>query len=175
MNKFYLLLTLIFFSGFNYAQDNTALKEMALRDAKFASEATLNKDYKNVLKHTHPNVLELMGGKEKAFELVKSTFESINAQGIAFEKAEVIGVSDVVFEQNEYRCLVKGFNQMKTPGMRIKSTSYLLGFYNAEEKIWYFIEADKMNSKAVSEALFPGFETSLIIPDDTMESEEIDE
>ena len=175
MNKTYLLIVLFLCSSLGFAQDKATLKEMALKDVKTTSEATLGKDYKTVLKHTHPNVIELMGGNEKALELVEATFKSINEQGIVFEKAEIISVSDVIFEQDEYRCLVEGFNQMKMPGMRIKSTSYLLGFYDAEDKIWFFIEADKMNNKALAEKLFPGFETSFEIPKDTMESEEIDD
>lgn len=172
MHKTYIFLTLLLFcTSIGFSQT----KEDALRDAKITSKATLEMDFKTVLKHTHPNVIELMGGNEKALNLVETTFKSLNEQGIVFEKADIISISDVVFEQDEYRCLVKGFNQMKMPGMRIKSKSHLLGFYNTEEKIWYFIEADKMNNKAVADSLFPGFETNIEIPMDTMESEEIED
>ncbi|MDO6595842.1 hypothetical protein Q4512_02885 [Oceanihabitans sp. 2_MG-2023] len=174
-NKLQLLFLLFFSCSLSFAQDKTALKEEALRDAKITSEATLKMDFKTVLKHTHPSVIKLMGGEEQALNLVETTFESINAQGIVFEKADVISVSDVVFEQDEYRCLVEGYNQMKMPGMRIKSKSHLLGFYNAQEKFWYFIEAEKMNNQTVAETLFPGFETNMEIPNDTMESEEIED
>ena len=150
-------------------------KEDALRDAKIASNATLSMDFKTLLNYTHPNVLNIMGGEEKGLELLKSTFNSMTDQGFVFEKADVISVSDIVFEQDEYRCYVEGFNQMKMPGMRIKSKSYLLGFFDSDKKIWYFIEADKVKNKALMDQIFPGFKTQMDIPEDTMETEEIKE
>lgn len=62
---------------------------------------------------------------------------------------------------------------MKMPGMRIKSKSYLLGFYDENNKIWYFIEASKIKDKILMDKIFPEFQTSLNIPEDTMETETI--
>jgi len=170
MNKIYII-ALLFFLNSNLSISQN--KKDALRDAKIASESTLKMDFEKLLNYTHPNVVKLMGGKEKGLELLKSTFKTMGEQGFVFEKAEVISVSDIVFEQGEYRCIVEGLNQMKTPQMRIKSKSYLLGFFDDSKKIWYFIEADKIKNKAIADQIFPGFDTKLVIPDDTMETEEI--
>ncbi len=162
-------------SGISIAQNKEILKELALRNAKTTSEATISEDYKTVLKHTHPYLINLMGGNENASEIIKASFKELRSKGIVYEKAEILSVSDVVFEQDEYRCLVKGYNQMKLPNLRVKATSYLMGFYNAKDSIWYFIEADKMNNKELADTLFPGFKTKLEIPKDVVETEEIKE
>jgi len=146
-------------------------KEDALRDAKIASTSTLKGDFDTLIKHTHPNVIEVMGGKNKALEAIESTFSSMAEEGLGFEKADVLGVSEIVREQGEYRCYIEGYNQMKMPGMRIKSKSYLLGFYNEDNKIWCFIEASKIKDKTLMNRIFPNFQTKLKIPEDSMETE----
>ena len=148
-------------------------KEDAIRDAKITSEATLKEDYKTVIKHTYPAVVNLMGGEENAINFINMTFEGMKSQGFSFEKADVVSVSDVVFEQDQYRCYVENFNVMKMSNMRINSKSFLLGLYNNEGKFWYFLEAKQLKSNELMDAVLPNFETSLVIPDDEMTTEPI--
>ena len=150
-------------------------KEDALTDAKITSEATLKEDYKTVFKYTLPSVIKLMGGEEAGLKILEDTFSQMKTQGFVFEKAEVIAVSDIVFEQDQHRCVVEGFNQMVMSNMRIKSKSYLLGIYNEDAKHWYFIEAKQIKNKALLDMILPNFETSLTIPEDDMTSEPITE
>lgn len=164
---------LISVGSISFAQNKETLKASALRDAKITSEATLNLDFETVFKHTYPSIIDVMGGKEKALELLKTAFDTMKSQGLVFEKAEVKQVSDIVFEDEQYRCYVEGFNQMKMRNLRIKSKSYLLGIYNADEDIWYFLEAEKLKNEALINMILPNFKTSLNIPDDEMTTEEI--
>jgi len=167
MNKFIIILMLLSIGNGVYAQNKTD----ALRDAKITSEATLKMDFKTVLKHTHPNIVKLMGGEEKAITFLKSTFDSMTSQGFVFEKADVVSVSDIVQEQGEYRCIIEGYNQMTMSGMRIKSKSYLLGFYDDVKKIWYYLEAKQLKNEAMLSQVLPSFETTLNIPDDETTTE----
>jgi hypothetical protein len=150
-------------------------KEDATRDAKTTSEATLKEDYKTVIKHTYPSVVNLMGGEENAINFINKTFETMKSQGLTFEKADVVNVSDVVFEQDQYRCYVENFYVMKMNNMRINSKSFLLGLYNNEDKFWYFLEAKQLKSNALMDAVLPNFETSLVIPDNEMTTEPIED
>ncbi len=171
--SFKILMLLLLCSNIFFSQTNEELKEWALRDAKITSEATLKMDFETVFKHTYPSILTIMGGKEKAMNLVKATFTSMKEQGFVFEKADILSVSDVVFENNEYRCYIEGYNQMKMNGMRIKSESYLLGIYSNDKKIWYFLEAKKLKDKALLDKVLPNFKTNLKIPDDVMTTEQL--
>jgi hypothetical protein len=165
------IMLLLVCSSISFSQNFTELKEYALRDAKITSQATLKMDFETVLKYTHPGVISLMGGHDKGLEMVKSIFDGMLSQGFVFEKADVLNASDVVFEQNEYRCSIEGFNQFKMSGMRIKSKSYLLGIYNETNKFWYFIEAKQLKNKTMLDMVLPNFKTSLIIPDDDIVTE----
>jgi len=148
-------------------------KDDALRDAKITSKATLEMEFETVLKHSLPAVVDMMGGKDAALNILTSTFDGMKTQGFVFEKADIISVSDIVEEQGQYRCFIEGFNQMKMSGQRIKNKSYLLGIYNDSGNYWWFIEAKQLKNKAMVDQILPDFKTSLEIPEDDMQMEPI--
>ncbi len=150
-------------------------KADALKDAKITSTATLEMDYKTVLKHTLPSVLDMMGGKDAALKVIEATFEGMKAQGFVFEKADIIGVSEIVKEQGQFRCVVEGYNQMVMSNQRISSKSYLLGIYNETDNYWWFIEAKQLQNDALTQQILPDFKTSLEIPEDDLKMEPIDD
>lgn len=117
----------------------------------------------------------MMGGKDAAIKVLKSTFEGMKTQGFKFEKADILGVSEVVEEQGQYRCVVESYNQMTMSGQRISSKSYLLGIYNEEGKFWWFIEAKQLKNDALVDKVLPDFETKLDIPEDDMKVEQIED
>ncbi len=170
MNKTFItvLLFLLVSSPF-YSQT----KKDALKDAKIVAKATLELDINTVLEHTFPSILDIMGGKEKAKNLLKTTFDGMIQQGFVFEKAEVVSVSDIVEEQGEHRCYVENFNQMKIGDTRIKSKSFLLGVYDKKNKKWLFLEAKEMKNKVLFEQILPGFKTNLKIPENEIKTEKI--
>lgn len=157
-------LIIVLFSISSFSQSKKELKESAIRDAKITAKATLNSDFETVLKHTYPSILKLMGGKKQAISFIKTTFDDMKKQGFVFEKANFISISDIIEEQNQIRCFIENENVMKMPTMRIHSKSFLLGIYNKEQKIWYFLEADKLKNKAIADQVLPNFKTSLNIP-----------
>lgn len=162
-------------SGISFAQKKSELKAQALKDAKITSQATLKFDFETVLKHTYPGVVALMGGQEKATNLLESTFNSMAQEGFVFEKAEIISVSDIVYEQGEYRCYIESYNQMIMNNLRIKSRAYLLGVYDSDLKYWYFIEAKQVKNNTLMDQVFPNFKTGLVIPDNEMTQEKIED
>lgn len=162
--SFLTLITLLLLSSSVFCQT----KDQALRDAKITAEATVAGDFKTVLKHTYPPILEMMGGKTKAEELIEETFADMKTQGFSFDKAEVVNVSKIVNEQGQYRCYVQNNNEMRMGDTKIKSKSFLLGIYNEDEKFWYFLEAEKLKNKLMADKILPDFKTSLDIPDDEM-------
>jgi hypothetical protein len=171
-HKLSFLLFFVLFTSFS--QSTELLKQRALRDAKIAAEATLNSDYSLLLKHTYPPIIDMMGGKENALSTIKAAMSGMQDQGMVFEKAEVVSVSNIVDDDGEYRCYVEGKNQIKMPGIRIKSKSFLLGIYDQEKAIWYFLEAEKLKNKALADRILPNFKTALVIPKDTVETEKIE-
>ena len=150
-------------------------KEDALKDAKTTSKATLAMDFETVLKHTLPSVVEMMGGKDAAQQVLTATFEGMKTQGFKFEKADILGVSEVVEEQGQYRCVIEGYNQMVMNRQRVSSKSYLLGIYNDVDNYWWFLEAKQLKNVALVDKVLPDFKTELEIPEDDMKVEIIEE
>ncbi|GAA4245490.1 hypothetical protein [Winogradskyella damuponensis] len=148
-------------------------KADALKDAKTTSKATLDMDFETLLNYTLPSVLDMMGGKDAAMQVLKTTFDGMKAQGFVFEKADIISVSEIVKEQDQFRCVVEGYNQMKMSEQRISSKSYLLGIYNETGKHWWFIEAKQLKNKALADNILPNFETALDIPEDDVKVEKL--
>ncbi len=149
-------------------------KEEALRDANITGEATLKNDYSTVLTYTLPKVVEMMGGKENAVKALTNMMNQIKKDSdFKIEKYEVISVSDVIKEQGQYRCYVETKNQMKVANTRIKNKSYLFGIFDTNNKIWQFIEANKLKNNAQIDMIIPKFKTSLNIPDDERNMEKI--
>ena len=148
-------------------------KADALKDAKTTSKATLEMDFETLLNYTLPSVLDMMGGKDAALQVLKTTFDGMKAQGFVFEKADIISVSEIVKEQDQFRCVVEGYNQMKMSEQRISSKSYLLGIYNDADKHWWFIEAKQLKNKALADTILPNFKTALDIPEDDVKVEKL--
>jgi hypothetical protein len=147
-------------------------KDEALRDAKKTSKATLDSDFRTVLKYTFPPILKLMGGKENALEIISKSMSSMKDTGFDFKSADVISVSEIVKEQNQHRCLIKNNYVMTFNGQKITSEAYLLGIYNQKENIWTFIEAKQLANPAINQVL-PDFKTSLHIPEGKVSTEKI--
>lgn len=150
-------------------------KEDALKDAKITSKATLDGEYETVLKHTLPSVIEMMGGKDVALYFIESTFEGMKKQGFVLEKVDILGVSEIVEEQNQYRCIVEKYTEIVIENQRVKSKSSLLGIYNKEGKYWWFIEAKDILSDEITQEILPNFKTDLEIPDDEISFESLED
>lgn len=168
MIKKLILFLLICASTLAFTQSNSELKEMALRDAQAACDATLKKDFKQLLKYTHPNLLNAAGGAEVMESFLVSTFETMEKDGFKYLKAETKSVSDIVFEQKEFRCFIENYNEMAMNDKKVITTSYMIGTYDSKQKQWYFIEAKEMKDSGAIKSYFPDFKTNLNVPENTM-------
>ncbi|NRD18556.1 hypothetical protein HNV08_00735 [Winogradskyella eckloniae] len=171
MNKLKKIVLLAFITVSTIAFSQT--KESALNDATATVKANLNMDFETVVKHTLPAVLDMMGGKEAALKVLKSTMESAKAQGLVIEKADVISVSKITKEQGQSRCIMKGYTEMTMSGQRVKSTIHFVGIYNDVDNYWWFVEAKQLKNEVLANKIAPNFETSLEIPEDDVQVEEL--
>lgn len=148
-------------------------KESALKDASATLKANMDMDYETMIKHSLPAVLDMMGGKDAALKVLKSTMEGAKAQGLVIEKSEIVNVSELKKEQGQSRCIVKGDTQMTMSGQRVKTKIHYIGIYNDVDKYWWFVEAKQLKNKVLANKILPNFETSLEIPEDEVEVEKI--
>ncbi len=161
MKNYFLIL--LFISGSVFSQNVDALKELALRDAKATSEASLKQDSNTLLKYTHPNIFEKYG-KSKMLETMDDIFRTMKAQKIKITSSEIDEVADIRKEFKEYRCLVKNTVEMDFNGRSVTLKSSLFGFYDKKKKQWYFVESNKLLDDPETKKLFPRFKTDIEIP-----------
>jgi hypothetical protein len=153
---------------------NAQTKNQALRDANIAANAFVKGNVDDLLKHTLPSVVSLMGGEESAKNNLERTLSSMEKQGFKVLKSEIISVSDIIQEQNQHRCVVENHIEMITDSQRLFSKSYLLGIYNQKDGFWWFIEAKELQTPQIANQIIPGFKTDLNIPDNDVRFESID-
>lgn len=166
--SYLLLALLLMLSSSSFAQTKEELKASALRDAKLYSKAKVKLDYETVIKHTHPSIINGSGGKAKVLENLKTSYASFKSNNkTAYEKSNVKSVSNVVFENGEYRCLVESYDQIKKDNARTKSKNHLIGTYNDAAKIWVFFKARELKGE-MGNVFFPDYKTSLDIPKDVV-------
>jgi hypothetical protein len=173
MNKFKTLLFLVLIATCTVGFSQT--KTDAFNDAQTTAKAAKDLNSETVIKHTLPSVIDMMGGKDAALKVFKATFDNLKTQSFIHEKAEINSVTEIVKEQDQFRCVVEVYNQMTMSGQRISSKSYLLGIYNETDKYWWFVETKQLKNEALVNQVLPGFETKIVIPEDEMNVEIIGE
>lgn len=161
MKNLILLLLLIY--GSIYSQDESTLKEFALRDAKATSQASIDRNLSTILKYTHPQVYDAYGEKQ-LMDTMNEIFRTMDAQKIKILSSEIDEVSEIKKEGKEYRCLVKNTIKMDFNGRQVTLKSSLFGFYNKKRSHWYFVESNKLIDDPEIKKLFPDFRTDIEIP-----------
>ena len=169
--KNYSLTLLILVSSICSSQSLRKLEKSALRDAEVVSHASLQRDYNLILKHTHPKIVETYG-KDDLISAMEDIYRTMNAQQIKILSSEVDDVTEVIEENDEYRCLVKNTIRMDFNGRKITLKSSLFGFYDQKKERWYFVESNKLLNDDDTQRLFPDFKTEIKIPADEQIAED---
>ena len=169
--KNYLLISFILVSSICSSQSLRKLEKSALKDAEVVSQASLQRDYNLILKHTHPKIVGTYG-KDDLISAMEDIYRTMNAQKIKILSSEVDDVTEVIEENEEYRCLVKNTIKMDFNGRKITLKSSLFGFYDEENEQWYFIESNKLLNDEDTQRLFPDFKTEIKIPADEQIAED---
>jgi hypothetical protein len=161
---------LLITANIGFAQTETEIKAQALIDAKASGDAAVQWIPDQILKYTHPNVANLVGGTEKLKEILEATKVQMDEGGMKIDEYEVLEVTAFLKEQGEYRCLVATKMKMTLPQTKLTNLSHLFGFYNAELRRWTFIEGNQMNGPG-KQQLFPELITAIEIPADVVTPE----
>lgn len=160
MKNIYIIVFLIF-CNCTFSQNQFSKK--IISDCEKMIFAMKNKDYNTILNYTYPKIIEIGGGKNKLFSLIKSSYEKMEKEGFFFED-EILGEPQKVYiAGKELHCIVPKNEIMKTPKGRIKATYYLLGISKDDGKNWFFIESHMLNSENIK-TIFPNFNYDLKIP-----------
>jgi hypothetical protein len=144
------------------AQDTTLVK----RQASILALAVTNGDYKTLVDHMYPRLVEMMGGKEKMLALATKSMDQLKTQGITFENASVGSPGKFYKAGAEIHCIVPETLTLKLPSGHAVSHSSLLAISSDGGKNWSFIDLNQGTIDAIPQ-IFPYFNHDLKIPEPT--------
>ncbi|HZY39807.1 MAG TPA: hypothetical protein VFE53_24300 [Mucilaginibacter sp.] len=144
------------------AQDTTAVKQQA----EMLEQAVISGDYKTVVDHTYPGVIDIVGGKDKMLSSTTDAMNNLKTQGITIEKATIGSPGKFYTAGTEIHCLVPETMRLKLPNGHATVHSSILAVSADGGKTWSYMDINA-NSKDLIPKLFPHFNPDLKIPDPT--------
>jgi len=157
------IVILFFISGSVFSQNLKTIEKFALRDAKAATKAAVDRNLKTILKHTHPKIYKTFGQRQLT-DTMKEIFDTMDAKNIKILISKVDEISDIKQENKEFHCLARITTEMDFNGNLITLKSSLFGFYNNKKSLWCFVESNKLLEDPDTQKLFPKFKTEIKIP-----------
>jgi len=160
-----ILLTIICtFSFFNgLAQEEAAVSAAANKYVKYAQDG----DGKQLVKMTHNAMIEELGGKKQATNLIEQNAELLAAQGISIIATEIGDPFNRVQTNGKVYFLIPQYITMQTEDGKMKVESFLIAELTGED--WTFINAGNFPVSKLEE-LLPNVANQLIIPEKTFET-----
>lgn len=122
------------------------------------------KDYKTLLKFTHPKIVKTMGGIGPAEVAIKKALESITANGFSLKNIKIGEVSHFVKSGTLYQCLLEQISLANVNNGNFRAVNYLICMSYNSGKNWYFVNADK-EKEASLKKLIPEINQELTIPE----------
>ncbi|HEX8331513.1 MAG TPA: hypothetical protein VF622_02755 [Segetibacter sp.] len=156
MKKFFVILFLIagVVSCKEGAKDNAENKKAAVKDPRNPANETeeniyrsadsmmsafKNKDWATFANYSHPAMIKMMGGQEAFVKLITDQMQQI--PDTAIKSIGVGKIMQVVKTDQDQQCVVEQNMLMELQGMRITSTTYLVGESLNGGKSWTFFDA----------------------------------
>ncbi|MDP7034633.1 MAG: hypothetical protein QF752_09095 [Planctomycetota bacterium] len=135
--------------------------------AKELGAATIQGDYAKVIDHTYGSVVELMGGRNVAIEILAKQMEKMKAEGLIIKEYRVGEPGEFLTEGENTFVIVPSSMKMAMPGGKILSKSFLLGISSDKGKTWKFIDGSGLvkNGKEVRAKWLPRLPANLKFPE----------
>jgi hypothetical protein len=163
MRRFISSFLVIAFIALSARADDAAIKKAAKEKVEEMNNAIMKEDFGKVADLTHPRVVELMGGRDKMVSAMEAGTKEMKSQGYAFTSVKVDDPSDIVPAGPDLYVVVSFQMEMKAPGGRLKSKSFVIGVSSDAGKTWTFVNGD-VDLKSVKQVL-PDLPDKLKLPD----------
>jgi hypothetical protein len=138
------------------------LTTLTIQANKMAN-AVVKGDYVTLLKYTHPKVITMMGGKEKANMILKQGMEKLKTSGATLEKTTIGKSQQIIVSKSNIQGLVPQTTDITVMGTKIHSVSYLFCITYNGGKDWYFLDTGNLNEAKLRQ-MIPEMNAKLVIP-----------
>jgi hypothetical protein len=159
--KFNILVLLLGFSVAAFGQpDLKKLKEQAEETGK----AIVAGNYETIIKYTHPNLLNMMGGREAMLSMLKTSMEEVGKQGISIESITMGEPGSTVQAGDEIHCILPQTLIMKIGEARMRSEGHLLCISQDKGKNWFFLDVSGIDHTNIK-TILPNYNFDLKFPE----------
>ena len=140
-------------------------KEEIKKQAQGLGDATIKGDYAKVIDATHDGIVKLMGGRDKAIKAIETGMKGVADKGFTITKFTVGDAGESFTEGANTFVILPTAMEMKTPGGKIASKSYLLGISPDGGKTWKFADGAGLGNKDLRDRALPKLPEKLKLPD----------
>lgn len=131
------------------------------------AEATLKEDYEVVVDLTYPRVVEILGGRQKMIETIKTLMGQMKSEGLSLQSAKVGEPGDFYSAEGNTFVLVPVDMIMKIPDGKVVGKSFQLGISSDGMKTWKFIGSETFHdNKALFKQLRIKLPSDMKIPEE---------
>ena len=137
--------------------------EAARKQAQAAGDATRKKDIDALLFFTYPPVLEMMGGKAKAKEIILKGMADMEKQGFRIGPTTAHRGEQLIKGKDALYCLVPLDLEIVSPQGKLRTRSFMLGISKDGGARWTFVSGSQLTPEMMRK-LFPDVADKIKIP-----------
>lgn len=143
--------------------DEVNFKQVVKGKVEEINQALIKEDFGKVADLTHPQVVRLMGGRDKMISVMEAGTKEMKAKGFAFRSVAVGNPSDPVAAGADLYAVIPFTLEMTAPGGKIVQKSFVIGVSSDQGKTWSFVNGDQ-EPKKIKQVL-PNLPEKLKLPE----------
>jgi hypothetical protein len=133
------------------------------------SAALTSGNYARLVDLTYPKLVEMIGGRDKMIEMLRSGTEDMKAHGSAILGAEIAEPPEIVTAGDKQFAIVREIVRVQVPEGTLRSNGFLIAVSEDRGKTWTFIDGAGLHKTPGKERetlaqILPGFPAQLSLP-----------
>jgi hypothetical protein len=133
------------------------------------SAALTSGNYARLVDLTYPKLVEMMGGRDKMIEMLRSGAEDMKAHGSAILGAEIAEPREIVTANDKQFAIVPMTVRVQVPEGTLRSNGFLIAVSDDRGKTWKFIDGAGLHKTSRNERetlaqILPDFPAQLSLP-----------
>lgn len=163
MKLFYLTVFSLFLFVLIYTEDKSEITKSIQGDLRKCMAAVYSADVDVVLTYSHPKIIDLMGGKEKAKEILTKTLTQLKESEMKVESLEFPEIPKYFDSKTNHFVIISTLTIISSKGQKVESLNFQLGIKAIGESKWTYIEGSRINNENIKQ-LFPDFPDNYDFP-----------
>lgn len=144
------------------AQEVPSVTNTVKSDVTTMNEALFTGNYAKLVDLTHPDVVKMMGGRDRMIALTKREIESMKEKGFGFQAVKVGDPGEQAGNDSQTYIVVPFEIELKLPDGTAFIPSFVIGVSEDKGKSWTYVNGD-LDIKRVK-SILPNLPETLKIP-----------